>query len=221
MPFTVIVEWSWSCSERDMEHGLLFIYIHIYLRACVCGWTGQYVRMTQDTLQYVFTIWLDLSLDNFSRPGVQIWVELWNGAIRGWWLPWSWFADPLSGIYFQTPCWLGTMFGQHGTQHHFCCCWGSIDLFGAGDDQVVQYSIEMIFLAVDVKWQQAARDYKCVGGMLFPAFCFAYWSGELGIPRVFQWFLVRVGERKTGLTMAKTMASKGTNILKQCKHGQI
>ena len=39
----------------------------------------------------------------------------------------------------------------------------------------------MIFLGVDVKWQQAARDYKCVGGMLFPAFCFAYWSGELGI----------------------------------------
>lgn len=25
---------------------------------------------------------------------------------------------------------------------------------------------------------QAARDYKCVGGMLFPIFCFAYWSAS-------------------------------------------
>eukprot|EP00438_Fugacium_kawagutii_P025208 Skav225053 [mRNA] locus=scaffold1570:242169:254928:- [translate_table: standard] len=33
-----------------------------------------------------------------------------------------------------------------------------------------------------VQWlQQAARDYKCVGGMQFPVFCFAYWWGILEI----------------------------------------
>ena len=75
-----------------------------------------------------------------------------NGAIQGWWLPWSWFADRLTRIYFQTPCWLGTMFGQHETQHPFFGCWGSIDLFELG--MIKSYSIEIYWNDFSRCWCQ-------------------------------------------------------------------
>ena len=183
---------------------------------CVIFWRG----WNRTHSNNVFTIWLDLSLIIFHDQESKSEWSYGNGAIKRMMTPLKLICTSSFRDLFSNSMLVGNHVWTARNTASFLLLLGSIDLFRSWGWSSRRVFFP-IFLGVDVKWQQAARDYKCVGGMLFPAFCFSYWSRELGILRVFQWFWNWLGKGRHVWPWQKQKTSKGTNILKPCKHGQI
>lgn len=165
-----------------------------------------------------FTIWLDLSLDNFSQSGVQVWVELWKRCDS---------LTPLKLIcrssyedLFSNTMLAGNHVWTARNTAPFLWLLGEHRSFWAGDDQVVQYwnILEWFF---SVLMSNDSRRLVITSALVecsFQPFALPIGPGNSGFSQKSNVFFFPLRERKT---WKQTMASKGTNILKQCKHGQI